>query len=94
MNCEWCGSQSYPDDQGRYFGLELGSEELEERLGAWKGPTIPTALVLAGKVVTARIVREGLEVKLFLVACSGDCGNALEEAVWDDLNHPGSTNET
>jgi len=68
--------------------LELGSEELEERLGEWEGPTIPVGLTLANKVVEARIVREDLGVKLFLVACSGDCVFALQEAVWNDLNHP------
>ena len=92
MDCEWCGRESHPDEHGRYLGLELKSEELEERLGEWEGPTIPTALILAGKVVDAVIVRDAPRVKLFLPACSGDCVYALEGAVWDDLKHPGSTN--
>ena len=87
MNFEWCGRESQTDEHGRYLDLELKSEELEERLGEWAGSTIPTALTLANKVVKARIVREGLEVKLFLPACSGDCVSALEKAVWNDLDH-------
>lgn len=87
MNCEWCSRQLRPDEQGRYLGLELQSEELEERLGKWKGSTVPVGLTLANKFVNAVIVKDGPGIKLFLPACSGDCVSALEKAVWDDLDH-------
>ena len=91
-DCAWCDRKLPPGDEGQYVGLEPSSEEMEERLEEWEGPTVPIHLAFAGKTVNAVIVKEGLDTKLVLLACSDDCANTLEENLKSDWNHLGSTN--